>query len=108
MRVQANEIAAADRLAKLGDRHSREDVQGQARADSGYRVEKLEERPFGCVGEAEELERVVAQVGDDQQIDLAALAGKRRQRLRGRVDLITDAGDVDDHLLRRPVTKPSS
>ncbi len=71
-------------------------------------MEKLEERLFGRVDETEELKRVLAQMGDDQQLDLATLTGKRRQRLRGRKDLIPDAGDVDHDLLRGPVAQPSA
>ena len=99
-RLEARGVLARDRAAQFGRRRAGDDRERDLRPDAAHGEELDEQLALAPVGEAVELERVLADVGvrlDGDLVGRVALA----DRGRSRVDEIADAADVEDEPFRR-------
>ena len=73
-RDEPGRVLEDDRAPQLGGRRAGDDQERDLRPDSGDRQQLLEELPLGRLGEAVELERVLAhvQIGVDRDLALAS------------------------------------
>ena len=98
--LEARRVLEHDRAPQLGSRRAGDDRQRHLRADPGDGEQVQEELPLGRVGEAVELERVLAhvQVGLDGR--LAPALGRADRAGRGG-EQVADAVDVEHEAVGR-------
>src|SRR5579884_3641191 len=99
-RLEARGVLAHDRAAQLLGRGTRHDRERHLRADTVHREELDEELALAPVGEAVELQRVLAHVQIRLDDDLVGAVGLPH-RARRRRDEVADAADVEQEPLRR-------
>ena len=98
-RLEPRRVLARDRAAQLGRRRARDDRERDLRADARDREQLLEELSLGGVGEAVQLEGVLADV--EVRLDRHLLrASGLRERARRRLDEIADPAHVEHEAVR--------
>ena len=75
-RLEARRVLEHDRAAQVGGRRAGDDRERDLRPDPGHREQVQEELPLGRVGEAVELQRVLAHVQVRLDDDLAPALGR--------------------------------
>ena len=97
---RAESLSAIARWSSSGER-ARHDGERHLGPDAADAEELYEERALGCVGEAVELQSVLAHVEVRLDRHLGRAVGAP-QDARGRAHQVADAGDVDDEPVERP------
>src|SRR5439155_7249003 len=92
---QPRQLSMEDGRRQLRSRHSGEDVHGQLRPHSRDRDQQAEELLLLGAGEAEQLQRILADVRVAAKLRPCAFRGHVRHRLQGEVDEVSDALDVE-------------
>ena len=99
-RLEARRVLEHDRAAQVGGRRAGDDRERDLRPDPGHREQVQEELALGRLGEAVELQRVLADVQVGLDDDLAPALGGAHRAGRRREE-IADAVDVEDEAVRR-------
>ena len=105
-RDEARRVLAHDRAAQLLRRRAGDDRERDLRADAVHREQLDEELALGAVGEAVQLEHVLAHVEirlDRHLVGAAGLAHDARRR----GDEVADAADVENEPFERRSTRPA-
>ena len=89
-------VARRDRACKLGRRERGEDAKRHLGAHPLDGGQEAEPGAFGSVGKTVEEDRVLAELGFDQEVGGRRRGGKSGERARRGVHEIADAADIDD------------
>ena len=99
-RNQACHIARMQRILQLINRNTRQNIQGQARADAVHAAKQQKIRLLLFFQKAEQLEGVFSRMGMDEQADRFPDSWQMIEGLQRHQYLIADAANVDNELLR--------
>ena len=105
--LEACRVAEHDRASQLTGRRAGDDGERDLRPDAAHAQQRGEELPLGRIGEAVELERVLAHVEVGLDGDLRR-ALRRPQHRRRRGDEVADASDLDDEPVGRTGDRASA
>src|SRR5439155_1229057 len=94
-RLQPGGVAGGDRQSELGMRHPREDDERRGRAEPLHLAKKMEEGTLALGEEADQLDRILAHLGMDEEPHGNARGREVGEGLQRDVDGIADAADVD-------------
>src|SRR5581483_12185257 len=100
-RLEPGRVLEHDRALQLAGARAGDDRERDLRADPGHREQLLEQLSLGRVGEAVQLERVLADMRVDLEHDLAVTLGPAERGRRGG-DEVADAVDVEHDPVRAP------
>ncbi len=92
-------VAGGDGAGEFVGAQDREDRERDPRAHPLDALEAAEPFALGAIGEAEQIEAVLAHMGLDQKLDRLARPRQRAQRAARALNQIADPADVDHHMV---------
>src|SRR5207253_1813710 len=98
--LQARSVAARDAGEEGAERHAGEHAERAARSDTLHLAEQVEERPLLGTEEAEQLDRVLAHLGVDEETHRDARGWQVGEGLERDLDRVAHAADLEHEPLR--------
>src|SRR5438477_4206224 len=98
-RLQARGVAGGDRRCEIRERHPGQDDERGARAEALHLAQQVEESPLALGEKPDQLDRVLADLGVDEEPHRHAGGRQVGERLERDVDGVADTADVDDEPL---------